>query len=258
MTIHVRSAEYTVAPAHTTWHVAESTPYEDAATLPLAVMTAQIGLFKRLALPTPPEDGSDAPSNGQVVVVNGAASSVGAFAVQLAKKAGYVVVGTAGSSAKVAQELGAVVVDYRGKSDDELAQAIKEEVGKVGKLAGTYDAVSTDSTVDFLAKVVEGSGGGLITTVLPTRGEEKPDSIPSSVKVVRTMVGTAHSDDSEFAKKWYRIIGGWLDQGKFKANDVKVLSGGLDGVAEGMDLLEQGKVNGVKLVYRISETKSLQ
>jgi hypothetical protein len=49
-----------------------------------------------------------------------------------------------------------------------------------------------------------------------------------------------------------------LDQGKFKANDVKVLPGGLDGVAEGMDLLEQGKVNGVKLVYRISETKSLQ
>jgi NADPH:quinone reductase-like Zn-dependent oxidoreductase len=221
-------------------------------------MTAQIGLFKRLALPPPPEDGSDAPSNGQVVVVNGAASSVGAFVVQLAKKAGYAVVGTAGSSAKVAQDLGAVVVDYRGKSDDELAQAIKEEVDKVGKLAGTYDAVSTDSTVDFLAKVVDGSGGGLITTVLPTRGEEKPDSIPSSVKVVRTMVGTAHSDDSEFAKKWYRIIGGWLDQGKFKANDVKVLPGGLDGVAEGMDLLEQGKVNGVKFVYRISETKSLQ
>ena len=99
------------------------------------MMTAQIGLFKRLALPTPPEDGSDAPSNGQVVVVNGAASSVGAFAVQLAKKAGYAVVGTAGSSAKVAQELGAVVVDYRGKSDDELAQAIKEEVNRVGKLA---------------------------------------------------------------------------------------------------------------------------
>lgn len=253
------SAEYTVAPSHTTWHVAESTPYEDAATLPLAVMTAQIGLFVQLSLDTPPEDGSFASHKSQVVIINGASSSVGAFAVQLAKRAGYSVIAVAGQSANIARELGAdAIVDYRGKNDDELAHAVEVEVKRVGgTLAGTYDAVSTDATVAWLANVVDSLGGGRITTVLPTKGEHDPDSIPSSTKVVRTMVGTAYGEDTDFAAKWYPIIGKWLDDGKFKANKVRVVPGGLNGVAAGVKLLKEGKVNGVKLVYRISETKSL-
>lgn len=253
------SAEYTVAPAHTTWHVAESTPYEDAATLPLAVMTAQIGLFIKLGLDTPPEDGSSAPSKSKAVIINGASSSVGAFAVQLAKRAGYSVIGVAGQSGDIAKDLGAdTIVDYRGKNDDELAHAVEEAVNKLNlSLAGTYDAVSTDGTVASLAKVVKSLGGGIITTVLPTKGETEPESLPSGVKVARTMVGSAYEEDTEFAAKWYPLIGKWLDEGKFQANKVRVISGGLGGVAEGMNLLQQNKVNGVKLVYRIKETEGL-
>ena len=44
----------------------------------------------------------------------GASSSVGAYVVQLAKLAGYYVVGVAGSSADYAKSIGAdAVVDYR-------------------------------------------------------------------------------------------------------------------------------------------------
>ncbi|KAH8110042.1 chaperonin 10-like protein, partial [Phellopilus nigrolimitatus] len=46
-------AQYSVAPASTTFPLPESTTYEEASTLPLAVMTAAIGLFKRLAIPEP-------------------------------------------------------------------------------------------------------------------------------------------------------------------------------------------------------------
>ena len=220
-------------------------------------MTAQIGLFVRLGLDAPPENVSTASGRSDIVVINGASSSVGAFAVQLAKHAGYKVVGVAGQSGDLARELGTdVIVDYRGKTDDELAQAVEAEVKNLGgSLAGTYDAVSLDSTVAWLAKVVESSGGGKITTVLPTKGETEPDSIPASVQVVRTMVGSAYAEDTAFAAKWYPLIGKWLDEGKFKANKVKVVPGGLGGVSEGVKMLKDGKVNGVKLVYRISETK---
>jgi NADPH:quinone reductase-like Zn-dependent oxidoreductase len=81
---------HSICPAWTTFPLAENTSYEDAATLPLAVMTAAIGLFVKLGLAEPTADGAASPeAKGKGVLVWAASSSVGAFAVQLAKKAGY-------------------------------------------------------------------------------------------------------------------------------------------------------------------------
>lgn len=56
--------------------------------------------------------------NSDAVVVYGTSSSVGAYVVQLAKLAGYTVVGVAGSSSEYAKSLGAdAVVDYRNYGD---------------------------------------------------------------------------------------------------------------------------------------------
>ena len=53
----------------------------------------------------------------EAVIVYGASSSVGAYVVQLARLAGYFVVGVAGSSADYAKSVGAdAVVDYRKHS----------------------------------------------------------------------------------------------------------------------------------------------
>lgn len=53
----------------------------------------------------------------------GASTAVGFFATQLAKRAGFFVVGIAGSSSDYAKSAGAdVVVDYRGKSLEELVR----------------------------------------------------------------------------------------------------------------------------------------
>lgn len=51
--------EYTVAPASTTFQIPESISFEEAATLPLAVMTAAIGLFVVLGIPEPPKPGEE-------------------------------------------------------------------------------------------------------------------------------------------------------------------------------------------------------
>lgn len=252
------SAEYSVTPALSAFKF-EKTSFEDISTLPLAVMTSAIGLFVRIGLPTPPEDGSIAPDNGQIVIMNGASSSIGTFGVQLAKHAGYRVIGIAGQSADVATENGAdVIVDYRGKDDAELEKALKEAVDELGgKLAGAYDGVSTTNTLVTLGKVVGAYGGGKMAHVLPTDVDRDSSLLPNGVSTSNTNVFTTFKDQKEFASKWYRIIGKWVDEGKFKPNNVKVVPGGLDGVAEGMDLLKNNKVNAVKLVYRIADTKSL-
>ncbi len=110
-----------MAPAATTFPLGPKTSFEDAATLPLAAMTAAIGLFRRLGIAAP--DATANHHNGynhhsEAIVINGASSSVGAFAVQLAKRAGLFVVGVAGSGKAFAKEMGVdVVVDYRSEKD---------------------------------------------------------------------------------------------------------------------------------------------
>jgi NADPH:quinone reductase-like Zn-dependent oxidoreductase len=249
--------EYSVSPAHTAWHLAESTSFEEAATLPLAVMTAAIGLYVRLGLAPPPTSGERGSASG-IVLINGAASSVGAFAVQLAKRSGYSVVGIAGQSGDYARSLGAdEVVDYRSADTGKLVLAAIEKLGGKSKLVGTYDAVSTEKTVELLAYEVLQPEGGKITTVLPAYEGGKGLKV-DTVAVDRTMVGTAHSEDAQFATTWYRQIGKWLDDGSFKANQVKLMPNGLDSVKEGVHLLKDGKVNAVKLVYRIADSTCLK
>lgn len=202
-------------------------------------------------------DPSQTPDPHGVVVINGAASSVGAFAVQLAKLARFKVIGIAGVSSQVAKDLDAdVVIDYRNKSDEELAKDIVEAVKSTSaELVGIVDAVSTKESGTLLAEhILQAFGGGSITTLLPAYGQA---DAPANVKILMEMVATAYGDDSAFAKRMYRQLGQWLEEGIFKPNKVKLMPNGLDSVEEGLALLRNNKVNGVKLVYRIADTSDL-
>lgn len=111
-----------VSPATTVIPLGPKVSFEEACTLPLAcsshvtlstapptnvlctpVMTAAIGLYKRLGLPTP----ENRPPSPIPVVIYGASSVVGSYAVQLAKLSNLRVIGIAGASADIPRELGA-------------------------------------------------------------------------------------------------------------------------------------------------------
>lgn len=79
-------AEYTVCPSHTVFHIPPSMSYEESATIPLAMYTAAVGLYRNLKLPMPFER-ADEKSKAETMplVINGAGSSVGAFALKVAK-----------------------------------------------------------------------------------------------------------------------------------------------------------------------------
>lgn len=239
-------AEYTVVPERTTFHLAENVKLEEAATLPLAAMTAAIGLFSNLGLPTPEE-----PSDGKIaVLINGASSSVGSFATQLAKLAGLYVIGTAGASLSVAESAGAdVVIDYRGKSDAELIAAIRD-AAKGRSLEHAFDAISEHGSPVLCAEIL---GKGKLTLVLP----QGPEKVENGVEVTQTSVGRAHGELAAFAEKYYGLMAKWLSEGKFKGNRVKLMPGGLAAVQEGLALLRANQVSGEKLVYRIEDTPGL-
>lgn len=50
---HGSYGEYAVGCADTTFHIPEQVSFEEAATIPLAGMTAALGLYQRLNLPLP-------------------------------------------------------------------------------------------------------------------------------------------------------------------------------------------------------------
>jgi NADPH:quinone reductase-like Zn-dependent oxidoreductase len=251
--------EYTVAPAHTSFHIGSNTSFQDAATLPLASMTACIGLFRFLQLSEPPIKPFSESRKEQAILINGASSTVGGYAVQLAKLAGYTVIGIAGQACKHAQKLGADhVIDYRGKTDEEIAGLVKATLETAGsQLTAVFDAVSSEATASMLVDHVMQPEGGKIANVLTMFGGEGVLPKPDNIEAARVRVRTAYGEHSEFASKWFRQISKWVDEGVFKPAPCKVMPMGLDSVQEGMQLLREGKVSAQKLVYYIKDTKSL-
>ncbi|KAH8918824.1 GroES-like protein [Atractiella rhizophila] len=260
--------QYTVVPSVSLFPLPADTTFEEAATYPMTFLTAAIGLFSKLQLPTPVCPVK--PEEAFPILIWGASSSIGTYAVQLAKLAGLKVIAVAGNASEYAKELGAdEVVDYRNKSSDDLVAAFTSALGGDGaKVTKVYDAVSDatslETIVQFLSsnlKEKDGGGKATITAVLPT-----PVTLPESgqISLQLTYVGAVNEDspnffgtsiekEHEFAKEWLP----WLSRegkNKIKPNRVRVIQGGLDGVDAGLKLLEEGKVSGEKLVYRIGDT----
>ncbi|UZJ50704.1 hypothetical protein CBS101457_000024 [Exobasidium rhododendri] len=234
----------TVAPEHTSFFIGEKTSFDQAAALPLALLTAVVGLFVQLKLPETNTDGTPLSGAAKIgILIWGAGSAVGGYAIQLAKAAGFHVVAVAGSSSEHARALGADdVISYK---TDDVAAKVKELASKVS-IRHAYDAISDPPTTATIASIFGQLKGGRITTVLPT--DYLNDNLPPNVEIHRTMVGTAFDVDSALCSKWMRVIAKWVDEGKFQASPVRVIEGGLDGVPQGLKLLEEGKVNATKLV----------
>ncbi|GAA6042015.1 hypothetical protein JCM8097_009146 [Rhodosporidiobolus ruineniae] len=251
-------AEYTCSPSNTAFHLGPKTSFEEAAAFPLAYITAAIGLFKRLSLPTP-----DAPAKDDhpAVLVWGGATTVGVYAIQLLKKANLHVVAVAGSSQSVPLSYGAdAVIDYRGKSDAELISSITSAAN--GRIRYAFDAVSENGTLEILAEALHQLGEAgkeptKVSYVLTASKEQEQLYAAKQVGFERCLCATAYGEDSDFAEHWFDRLGEWVEEGSFRSQKVTVIPGGLEGVKEGLRRLQQGEVRGEKLVYRIAETPGL-
>jgi NADPH:quinone reductase len=257
-------AEYGVSWEKTCFHLPKKTSFEEAATIPLAAMTAAVGLFCRLGLPEPWVGESvnqarrDALSGG--VVVYGAASAVGAFAVKLLVRSKiHPIIAVAGNGIPFVEGLldkskGDVVVDYR-KGNEAVVQGLKDATPKGQKLMYAYDAVSEHNSYQNICGALDPHGH--LTLVLP--GKKYPE-IPSTVHQTITTVGSVHSfpDDLEdFGYAWFRLFALGLKEGWFSGHPYEVVPGGLNGVITGLENLQHGKASAIKYVYRIEETEGL-
>ncbi|KAF2875861.1 zinc-binding oxidoreductase-like protein ToxD [Massariosphaeria phaeospora] len=247
-------AEYAVGWQHTTFKLPDKVSFEEASTIPLAAMTAAIGLHISLALPAP----WTPPSHPIPLVVYGGASAVGAFAIKLATKAGiHPIIAVAGRGAPYVETLldrakGDTIIDYRLGSSS-IIQGIRDAVPSGLTLAHAFDATSEHNSYQNIAQAM-GSTRGAITTVLPAN---EKDGIPETIGLPLTMVGDAHTKAKDFAYLWFRYFARGLGEGWFRPHPFEVVEGGLEGVQRGLDDLREGKASAVKFVFRVGDTPGL-
>lgn len=228
-------------------------------------MTAAVALFMRLGLPEPwtgAAHPSTKPKGG--LLIYGAASAVGAFAVQLAHHADiHPILCVAGNGIPYVESLidkskGDAVVDYR-KGNDHIVSELKAAIPKGEKLQYAVDCVSVGAQGTFaniVAVLDQTAGNSHLTTVLPA--DPSKEGIPSSINLSRTGVGCVHqAEGREFGTAWFRLFSQGLQDGWFQAHPHEVIPGGLGGVQTGLQNLQTGKASATKYVYRIAETEGL-
>ncbi|KAK4923311.1 hypothetical protein LTR28_012515, partial [Elasticomyces elasticus] len=137
---------------------------EEGATIPLAAFTVAVGSYRNLRLPMPfaRSDGLNFRTPKVPLVVNGAGSAVGAFAIKLARLNPDIspIIGTAGESQKFVKCVGAdVVVDYRSKS---AVEDLRTALGGA-EWYHVFDAANTPASTEYVTAVL-GKNGALTYT----------------------------------------------------------------------------------------------
>jgi len=249
-------AEYVKVYADLAWIIPEGTyTFEEAATIGIPLYTSVIALYGPNSLQLPQPGDANPPVPGTWLFVYGGSSSVGQYAIQLAKLSGYNVVTTASKrNHELVKSLGAdLVFDY---NDPDVVKNIRESTNDSIHLA--YDTISEDYTYPLiLGTLAEGKSAKISVLHKPT-----PEVIEKrkDVEWLETFIYTAYgptvntkNNEEERAVLskflWNKLPG--LVKGGLRPNVIKKFDDGLDNVEVALDYLAQGKASGEKVVYTL-------
>jgi NADPH:quinone reductase-like Zn-dependent oxidoreductase len=175
------------------------------------------------------------------VLIWGASSSFGAYATQIAVRAGYGVVGVASSgNVQLVRSFGATYFV------DRKSPTVKQELIGLGPFTAVLAAADSAQDQVLLGAVLAAHGGG---TFLSTMGVRAGVELPSGVSGFFTQFLDDYLDpkNREFTRwVWWDFLESELASGRLQLVPVRVL-GGLDMVQVAWDLLKEGKVSGQRL-----------
>jgi len=240
--------EYTLAPASIIYKVPDNITLDEAATLPVGLPTAFVGLYNDkphgAGLTSPFTSAGQSKYSGKPLVVLGGSGSVGQYVIQLAKLSGFSPIITTASSKHKAylESLGATHVIGRDSIGPAIAKITSAPIEFV------YDAVSSPETqqagYDLLAP-----GGQIVIIQQPAIETTVPD------KGINGVVATLSLPfNAKIALEYNAHVIRFLAEGLIKPNRVEIVPGGLGAIPAALDRLERGEVSGVKLVVHPQET----
>ncbi|QRW25447.1 Zinc-binding dehydrogenase [Rhizoctonia solani] len=240
--------EFTIVETDIITKTPENINDDQASTIPTGAFTAYSGLFQRSGV-APPLNGPTA--IGKSVLILGGSSSVGQYAIQFARIAGFSHIVTTASSqhASLLKSLGATHVCDRSAD----AQTIQSAFPATSPVSLVFDTISIEST-QTLAFDVLGTPSPVPNarvSILHFPAESLKEKIAEGKIVVDQIYGSTQMFRDMSAPFWKKI-GQWIEGGEFVPNHVQLVNGGLGGIPEALDLSRKG-VSGVKLVVRPQE-----
>ncbi|KAF5359478.1 hypothetical protein D9756_003554 [Leucocoprinus leucothites] len=242
--------EFTLADEYHLAKIPSNISYEQAASIPLGLATAFIAMYNSspfgASLVNPVEASGQGHYKDEPFVVFGGSSSVGQFVIQLAKLSGFSpIIATASlKHTPFLKSLGATHVLDRNLPTDSLKAQIDIITNKPVKYV--YDAISSPETQQAGNDILV-PGGNLMLVNMPS-------VTPEDKTVTRVLAFRELEQNVELVKGLYTRMTEWIESGIIQPNRVELLPGGLSGIVEGLQRLENNQVSGVKLVARPEET----
>ncbi|KAI0760964.1 GroES-like protein [Trametes elegans] len=252
--------QYAAVPADLAAKIPDNISFDQAASIPVALATFVTGTYnhhpqgKTINIPAPWEEGGTTAHAGKPALILGGASSVGQYAIQLAKLSGFSPIITTASphNEQLLRSLGAAhVLDRTLSPAAILAELPKLTQGK--PLEFVFDAIAVADT-QALGYDALAPGGALIVVNPDEVPAEKKKAAGESKRVVNVF-GIVHlPENREVGVELFKRLTEWLEKGIIVPNRVEVLPNGLAGIPEGLERLKNNKVSGKKLVARPQET----
>ncbi|RPD59715.1 GroES-like protein [Lentinus tigrinus ALCF2SS1-6] len=251
--------QYTLAEAELVAKIPENISFDQAASVPVALVAVIIPNFnhnlagKTANFTAPWEEGGKTKYAGKPAFIVGGSSSVGQYAIQVAKYSGYSPIITTASlhNEALLKSLGATAVVDRKLP----ASAIITEVQKLASnipIEYVFDAISLPDT-QSLAYDVLAPGGTLLIVLFEKIPAEKKKA-GDNKRIVHGLGSGRVPENREVGVQLFSRLTEWLETGIIVPNQVEVLPNGLAGIPDGLERLKQDKVSGRKLVAHPQDT----
>ncbi|KAF2010909.1 putative ToxD-like zinc binding oxidoreductase [Aaosphaeria arxii CBS 175.79] len=247
-------AEYIKVEADLIWKIPDTISDEAASTYGISAATAMQALHLHLDVPWPDENGNQQSPAGTSIFIYAGSSSVGLFAIQMAKMAGYKVITTASPhSFELVKAYGADhVFDYHEPT------AVQDIATAHPSITRALDCFSEGKSTEFCAQILQNNGGKVVT-LLDTKA-----SIPGvEVKMIMSfqLLGRAFAWLSPIGPKYpasstdrdalVRFYASLFQLARIiKAPPLTSIDGGFGGISEGLGRLRSKQVSGSKLVVK--------
>lgn len=250
---HATFQQYTIVPAEIVAKVPPNLTLDQAASIPVAIATAAVGLYNPksaggLELTAPWDEGGRGKYSGEPIFIIGGSSAVGQQVIQLARLSGFspIIITASLRNEAYLRSLGATHVIDRAVPLAELPALVSAIAGKPVKVA--YDPIGEPETQNAVYDTLADGGKAVIVSSLAI---EKGKLVPS--KELAFPYGQVHVPaNRELGKRLYASLTGLLESGEIKPNNVEVLPGGLAGIPDGLERLRKG-VSALKFIARPQE-----
>lgn len=248
--------EYIKLPAEIVAKTPENISDEEASGIVLASMAAATAFYDKTGhgLEAPWVECGNEVGKGKSIVILGGSSSVGQYAIQLARLSGfdYIVTNASADHHDYLKSLGAhVVLDRKTAGVDDFQKALN---GK--PLEFVFDTIAFKETQTLGVEILQSTNTVNSRVVVVGSVDEDAKKLCGSREshvAIQQIMGIALEPKLRYLiKSLTASLGGhdgWVAKGKYKPNRIEIIKGGLEKLQEGLERNKRG-VSAVKVVVQ--------